>query len=145
MLETIRDFALERLDDGIEKQAIERRHAETYLTIAEHAAVELLGEGQRAWLDRLDLEGGNFRSVLAWVIDRGDVVVASRLGAALWRFWQLRGHLAEGREWLDRILALPALEDRGVERAMVLEAAASVAYWQGDFATAEVYTRKHWS
>ena len=138
MLETIREFAGERLDALTEKQTIEGRHAETYLAIAEHAAEELLGEGQKAWLDRLDLESGNFRSALGWAIDRGDVVVASRLGAALWRFWQLRGHLAEGREWLDRILALPALEDRVMERAMVLEAAASVAYWQGDFAAAEV-------
>ena len=89
MLETIREFAGERLDALTEKQTIERRHAENLpLAIAERAAEELLGAGQKAWLDRLDLESGNFRSALGWAIDRGDVVVASRLGAALWRFWR---------------------------------------------------------
>lgn len=138
MLQTIRDFAVERLDASTEKDLIERRHAAAYLAIAEHAAEELLGDRERVWLDRLDREGGNLRSALRWAIERGAIGAASRLGAALWRFWQLRGHLAEGREWLDRILALPALEDRTLERAMVLEAAAGVAYWQGDLAAAEV-------
>ncbi len=139
MLETIRDFAVERLDARTEKEVIERRHAEAYLAIAEHAAHGLLGDRQRAWLDRLEREGGNLRSALRWAIERGSIVTASRLGAALWRFWQIRGHLTEGRQWLDRILALPPSADHQQERAMVLEAAAGVAYWQGDLAAAEVF------
>jgi non-specific serine/threonine protein kinase len=142
MLETIRDFAQECLDADLEKELIERRHADAYLIIAELAAQKLLVGRQRAWLDRLDRESGNLRSALRWAIENGAIGAASRLGVALWRFWQLRGHLAEGRGWLDRILALHALQDHALERAMVLEAAAGIAYWQGDLAAAEVSYRE---
>ncbi|HEV2006293.1 MAG TPA: LuxR C-terminal-related transcriptional regulator [Candidatus Limnocylindrales bacterium] len=142
MLETIRDFALTRLAAGHEKEVIERRHAEAYVGIAEGAAQALLGDLQRTWLDRLELEVGNLRSALRWTIESGASPSASRLAAALWRFWQLRGHLSEGRGWLDRIIALSPPGDKTLERAMVLDAVAGVAYWQGDLAGAEVFYKE---
>lgn len=139
MLETIREFASERLTASSQAEVIERRFVEAYLAVVEQAAPELLGAHQKVWLDRLEGEVGNIRAALAWAIKEGETVTAGRIGVALWRFWQLRGHLDEGGVWLDRILALPRWYDHPRERAMALEAAGGLAYWHGRFPAAEVH------
>lgn len=103
MLETIREFGLELLAADGEGDAVRQRHAAFYLDLVEQAEPALIGPGQVTWLDRLETEHGNLRAVLGWALER-DVETALRLAPGLRRFWLRRGHLGEGRAWLDRIL-----------------------------------------
>jgi predicted ATPase/class 3 adenylate cyclase len=108
MLETIREFGQERLEESGEAQEIRQLHAGRFLELAEEAESFLTGPDQGRWLDLLRLEHDNLRAALGWAIggDRGDI--AARLGSALWRFWYARGHLDEGRRWLEQLLGLPS-------------------------------------
>ncbi|MDR7419329.1 MAG: adenylate/guanylate cyclase domain-containing protein [Armatimonadota bacterium] len=132
MLETIREFAVERLEAGGEAPAIRRRHAATFLSLAEQGARRVFGEGANTWLDRLEREHDNLRAAITWAIEHGEAETALRFGAALWRFWQMRGHVQEGRERLNAILAMPGAQGLPAYAAAV-EAAGGIAYWQGDF------------
>jgi predicted ATPase len=132
MLQVIRDFALERLEASGEASVIRDRHAAAYQALAEEAAPQLLGAQRKQWLDRLQLDHDNFRAAFDWVQSQGDVLRALCLAAAFWRFWQMRGHLREGRARLDGILAMPGADQHPRERARALEAAGGVAHWQGD-------------
>jgi predicted ATPase/class 3 adenylate cyclase len=134
MLATIREFAVELLAADPDVEAVRRRHAETFLALAERAASTTKGADQRAWLDRLEPEQDNLRAALEWAIGAGEAVIALRLVSALWRFWQMRGHLQEGRGWADRAVSMPGAEAHPVELAQGDEAAGSLAYWQGDMA-----------
>ena len=118
MLETIREYGRGRLDASGEGAEIRRRHAAFYLALAERVEPELAGRDQRRWLARLEAEHGNRRAVLAWAIERGDAEIGLRLGSALWRFWFFRGHLSEGRGWLESLLA----RDHGGTKAARLRA-----------------------
>jgi predicted ATPase/DNA-binding SARP family transcriptional activator len=128
MLETIREYALEELAEDEEAQAVRRRHAERFLRLAESEPVP----EQAAWLAELDAERDNLRSALSWSLDSGEHGLGLRLAAALWEFWWVRGHLSEGRSWLDEALALSADEPPEL-RARALHAAASLATRQGDY------------
>ena len=109
MLETVREYALERLEQSGEAAAIRRRHAGHFLAMAERAAPALAGPGQRGWLERLEAEHDNLRAALGWSIAADDESAAAlRLAGALGRFWEVRGHLTEGRRWLERALAVGA-------------------------------------
>jgi predicted ATPase/DNA-binding XRE family transcriptional regulator/Tfp pilus assembly protein PilF len=107
MLEPIRQYALERLEDRGEVEDTRRRHASHYVALAERAAREIEGRAdQVAWLQRLGLEHDNMRAALAWSEHAPDgSEVGLRLGSALWRFWEMRGHAAEGGRWLASALA----------------------------------------
>ena len=139
MLQVIREFASERLDETAESEAFRDRHAAAYQVLAESAAPHLFGAQQRLWLDRLELDKDNFRAAFDWSMSRGDAQRALSLGAALWRFWQMRGYLREGRVRLDAILAMPATHDHPLGRARALEAAGGIAYWQGDIDACQAY------
>ncbi len=139
MLETIREYASERLSESSEAEAIRYRHASVYLELAERAQPDLLRADQRLWLDRLERDNGNLRAALGWAIESDAAETACRIGFALWRFWQIRGHLREGRDWLERVLKLPHSADHPRQRAKALEGAGGVAYWQNDFSAAEAY------
>ena len=132
MLQVIRDFALERLQESGEAKTIRDRHASAFQELAEEAAPLLFGADRRQWLDRLEIDHDNFRAAFDWAQSSGDVRRALCLGAAFWRFWQMRGHLREGRARLDAILAMPGVDAHPEERARALEAAGGVAHWQGD-------------
>jgi tetratricopeptide (TPR) repeat protein len=106
MLETIREYALERLAARGDGDDVRRRHAGFYLILAEEAEPGLLGPQQRDWLEHLAAELDNIRAALAWAVETGESDVGLRIGSALWRFWQLRDHLREGRERLEELLAL---------------------------------------
>jgi predicted ATPase/class 3 adenylate cyclase len=134
MLETIREYALERLADGGEVDAVRRRHAEHFLTLAESLEPELAESA--AAIARVDTDHDNFRAALAWGIDADEAALGLRLGYALWRYWQVAAHLREGRDWFERLLALPSASARTVERAKGLEGAGGIAYWQNDYAAA---------
>ena len=107
MLETIREYGTERLDEHAETEAAGQRHTAYYLALAESAAASLAGPDAAAGLARLDAEHDNLRAALRRAVDRGDRVTALRLAGALWRFWAQRGHLSEGRRWFAEAFALP--------------------------------------
>ena len=134
MLQVIREFALERLEETREAKVIRDRHAAAFQALAEDAAPRLFGTDQKKWLDRLEVDHDNFRAAFDWAQSSRDVARALCLGAAFWRFWQMRGHLREGRARLDAILSMPGVQDHPVERARALEAAGGIAHWQGDVA-----------
>ncbi|MGH2373642.1 MAG: adenylate/guanylate cyclase domain-containing protein, partial [bacterium] len=145
ILETIREFAAERLEAGEEAGEIRRRHAMTYLALAEQAAGHIPGPEQPVWLDRLEDAHDNLRAALDWAMKGVHTEIALRMGAALWRYWQMRGHLHEGRALMTKIMALPDVITHAKAWSKALEAAGGIAYWQGDMAAAEAFYEKNLS
>mgnify|MGYP001220311543 CR=1 FL=1 len=105
MLETIREYAAERLAESGAADDVGRRHAAYFLELAEEAEPELEGPDQEVWLDRLDAERDNLRAALAWLLERGEIDLAYRLAGALRGFWMLRSHSADARERLEAVPA----------------------------------------
>jgi predicted ATPase len=105
MLETIREYAEERLEAAEEASAMQRRHAEYFLRLAEQAEPEMWGLQQRIWFDRLDSEHDNLRVALASTLATNEPDTATKLAAALEPFWETRGHIREGWESLREVLA----------------------------------------
>jgi predicted ATPase len=103
MLETIREFAAEQLAAAGEPARTQRHHAAFFLAMAEHAAVRMHGPEEDTWLRRLDRDHDNFRAVLRWMLAEGQARAALRLAVALWWFWYVRGHVREGRGWLEDV------------------------------------------
>lgn len=136
MLETIREYALERLDECGEVDGLRRLHASYYLAVAETAESELHGAEQEAWLARLDVEHDNLRAALAWAEVTGDVELGLRLAGGLWPFWWMRGFLGEGRQWLASLRARPEAAAPTPARAKALLGEGTLAQFQGDFAAA---------
>ena len=139
MLQTIREFAGERLEKSPENRDIRDRHVDAYCALAAAAAPNLFGEEQKVWLDRLELDHDNIRSAFDWCAATGDAERAMNLAAYFWRFWQMRGHLHEGRVRLEAILKMAGSPRSREARARALEAAGGVAYWQGDMTAAQVF------
>ncbi|HET6316236.1 MAG TPA: tetratricopeptide repeat protein [Chloroflexota bacterium] len=135
MLETVRQYALEQLAHSGELDEVLARHAGYCLRLAETAEPALVGPDQVRWLEQLDREHDNLRAALRWWIERRDAEMAARLGAALWRFWSIRGYPREGRVWIAEVLR--AVEGtRDDLHAKVLSGAGRLAYDQGDYAAA---------
>jgi non-specific serine/threonine protein kinase len=135
MLETIREYAREQLDTSGEAEETRRRHAIFYLEIGETMAARLDGAVMAETLTQLSTELPNVRAALAWSIEQGrDVDAGLRLAAALSPFWRFRGHLSEGRRWLE--MALAAGPTQMTTRIDGLVAAAEVAIFQGEYAAA---------
>ena len=133
MLEMVREFAAEMLAAAGEKEEARRAHAEAYAALARGARPEIDGPDQRAWLDRLEQDQGNFRAALGWALGPGgDQDLALDLAGNLNGFWYSRGQVAEGRAWLERALA--SGQGDAALRARCLHAAAMLAYRQDDFA-----------
>lgn len=129
MLETIREFALGRLAEAGELDAVRGRHASYYLSLATMAERELRGPQQLAWLERLEQEHFNMRAALGWADDR-DADLLLRLAGALWDFWRVRGYLEEARFWLEKSLE----KTEGVvseARGKVLRGSARLAVMSG--------------
>ena len=139
MLDTIREYAAERLLDSGRRDELRGRHAAWYLELAERAADLVMGPEKRSWLDRLDEEHDNLRAAHACFVERADVEMAMRLVAALWRFWQMRGYLAEGLERVRAAIALPGAEDHPTCLVRALDAAGGLAYWMGEGPVATGY------
>jgi predicted ATPase/class 3 adenylate cyclase len=133
MLETIREYGVERLTASADAESIPRRHAEYFLTLAEDAERQILGKDQATWLDRLDREHDNIRAAIGWALESGDAETGLRMTAALWRFWQQRGHLSEGQLWTDEALGIPAATTKTLARARALGASGSLSYWRNDY------------
>jgi predicted ATPase/class 3 adenylate cyclase len=139
MLETIREFGLEQLEAGDDLAPVQRRHAEHFLGLAAEAEPHLVADDQGVWLDRCQDEHANLRAALRWAIDRGDAGAAQAAAGALWRFWQQRGHLAEGRRWLEEALAMPSGQAPSAARAKALAGAGGIAWWSDQAAAHAFY------
>ena len=138
MLETVREYALERLVASGEEASIRDAHAASFLALAQEAEDRSAGPEELAWKDRLEVEHANIRAALGWLLTGGPPEDGLRLAAAMERFWTDRGYLAEGRAWLER--ALTRADDRATpERAKALRAAGMVAFHQGDRAEAAAF------
>ena len=135
MLSTIREYALECLGQNYDEGATRRAHAAYYLVLAEEGAEEVVAHPE--WLDRFEVEHDNFRMALDYLIETGDADWGLRLGAALFRFWETREYLTEGRDAIARLLALEGAAARPKLRARLLFAAAVLAGEQGDYGSAQ--------
>jgi predicted ATPase/DNA-binding SARP family transcriptional activator/DNA-binding CsgD family transcriptional regulator len=105
MLEPIRQYARQKLEESGEAEDVRERHAAFFLALAKRAEPELAGQQQGVWVERLEGEHDNMREALSWVLERGEGNLALQLGKALWRFWHIRGYLSEGIRWLEQVLA----------------------------------------
>jgi predicted ATPase/DNA-binding CsgD family transcriptional regulator len=138
LLEMVRQYGREKLSASDEIGQFQERHAGYYLALAEAAEPELKGERQVAWLERFERERDNLRAAISWSLERSNLQDASRLGWALWLFWWIRGHFAEGRRSMEQALsaegnaAMPASA-----RAQALFVAGTMACGQGDHRSAE--------
>jgi len=129
MLETVREFASERLEASGEADEWQRRYADWYLDFAERHYSDLRGPEQNVWLERFEQEHANFRAVLMRAVDSGDAETAVQLAGALSRFWITRSALREGTRWLEKALRAGAAERF---RARALRGLAILSIEQGD-------------
>jgi predicted ATPase/tRNA A-37 threonylcarbamoyl transferase component Bud32 len=134
LLSTIREYALERLAESNDESVTRRAHAAYYLVLAEEGAEDAVARPE--WLDRFEVEHDNFRTALDYLINTGDADWGLRLGAALFRFWETREHLTEGRNAIARLLAMEGAAAHSKLRARLLFAAAVLAGEQGDYGAA---------
>jgi predicted ATPase len=132
MLQTIRDYALERLSEAGEREVVGRRHAEYVRSLVEAAEPGFMGADPGGCATRLARDQDNIRAALGWAIDHDAAEIGLATAAAVWRLWQVRGQLAEGRRYLDALIALPSAAGSTPERARALTAAGGILYWQSD-------------
>jgi tetratricopeptide (TPR) repeat protein len=154
MLETLQEYAREKLVQSGEAAALEREHARYFMGLAEQAEPHLTGGGQqeKEWLGRLEEEHDNIRAALRWArADKGSAVeraegvrVGLGLAGAMGRFWEVGGYWREGREQLAGLLALEAAAQAASRRyrAKALSAAGVLTYWLGDHTTARALTEE---
>lgn len=148
MLETIREYALERLgmEESGEEAEVRKRHAVYFLGLVEEAEEELRGPRQADWLKRLEREHDNLRAALLYSLEAGETEIALRMVGAVWQFWWMHGHTVEGSKWLDRALAsvpvgVPTEEVGSAPAAVLakaLNAAGSMSAYLGEFDRARV-------
>lgn len=141
MLETVREFAIDALLHSSEKGAVLGRHAEWYQRLAMQLEPKLTGETQQDALSALARDHANLGSALDWMIRSDHAEGALALGAALWRYWLVRGYLEEGRAWLARIFEMPASQapDLDRSRADAMTGAGTLAQNSGAVAAAKAY------
>jgi predicted ATPase len=159
MLETIHEYAREKLEESGEADELRQHHATYFLSLAEAGNMELTGPNQSLWLGRFEDEHENLRAVLRWVsiLGEGKAGIGAapelgvRLGGALWRFWYLHNYLSEGRSWLSAMLALMEkasvsnvvnLVEPSPELAHLLYAAGVLASQQGDLPAARIFAER---
>jgi len=136
LLETVRQYAQDRLHESGDGEAARERHRDYFLALAEEAEPKLKGAQQAEWLQRLEEEHDNLRAGLSWSLAEAGSGAGLRLCGALGWFWETRGHFAEGREWCVRVLGKARGEERTQERANVLNAAGNLARSQSDYRAA---------
>ena len=131
MLEMIREFALDRLEENAEAQAMRDLHADYYVRLLEEAESELHGPEQISWLDRLEMEHDNIRASLRWVLESNAAELGLRMVGSLRWFWTLRSHVTEGLRWADAVLSMHDQEARSPALAKALWSTGALAWLQG--------------
>jgi predicted ATPase/DNA-binding CsgD family transcriptional regulator len=145
MLEPVRHYAREKLEEEGEAEEVRRRHATFLLALAEDAEPRLRTPEDAEWLERLEREHDNTRATLSWALEKGEAELALRLGGALGVFWQAHGHWSEGRKWLEGALAKDARASVGAPAAVrikALEALFWLTYDQFDLARMEAVAQE---
>jgi predicted ATPase/DNA-binding CsgD family transcriptional regulator len=136
LLETVRQYGREKLDDPEEEAELGRRHASFYVVLAEEADQGLSGPEQERWLILLEAEHDNLRAALTWSLgEGGDISLGVRLAAALGGFWSTRGYLSEGRRWLEETASRSGPKATQA-RAKALNGAGWVAMLQDEYEAA---------
>ena len=135
MLETIREYALERLQESGEAETLRRQYAAFFHKMAERAELEMKGADQVRWLTSLETELDHLRAVLKWTFESGELETALSLAGALPWYWFTRGHFREGREWTEKALGLSGMTAPHL-RAKVLYGAGMLARRQGNYQAA---------
>jgi tetratricopeptide (TPR) repeat protein len=136
MLETIHEYAREKLQVSGEAEETKRLHAEYFLSLAEEAEPELVGAEQIEWMDRLEAEHDNLRVALSWSVESDEVESVLRMAGSLSLFWSVRGYSSEGRGWCEEALARDAAHESPM-RAKVLLGFGIMAWRQSDYDGAE--------
>ena len=139
LLETVRQYARDRLVESGESDVVRTKHQDCYLAFAEEAKTHLIGVEQGQWLERLETEHENLRSALDWSCVEQTAEESLRLCGALWRYWRTRGYLSEGRERCERALAMPNAQEWTPRRATALNGAGNLTCTQGNYVSARVY------
>jgi predicted ATPase/DNA-binding XRE family transcriptional regulator len=136
LLETIWEFGHERLVAGGERETMRQRHAEYFVALAEEAGPQLHSPEQELWLQHLETNLDNIRAALGWTLEQRHAELGLRLAGGIGQFWDRRGHLSEGRAWMDRLLELdrsqPTKSGPSV-RGKALNGAGALASRQGDY------------
>jgi predicted ATPase/DNA-binding SARP family transcriptional activator/DNA-binding CsgD family transcriptional regulator len=136
MLEPVRQYAQEKLDESGEANEMQNRHTAFYFAVAEEAEPELAGPQQGVWVERLEGEQDNLREALSWVLEWGQAELGLRFGAALWRFWFAQGYISEGIRWMEEVLA-GSDQAASPVRVKALEGMGWLTQLQGDTERAE--------
>lgn len=136
MLETIREFGLEYLNNCGELEIFKKAHRDLFLKFSEEAESQLKGPNQKDWLKKLDQEHDNLRTAFDWSLTINDIKTGMRFGAALWRYWLIHGFLNEGRERLTNLLENSNSSVDMEIRAKVLNGAGTLAQNQADYPSA---------
>ncbi len=131
MLETIREYGLQRSRESSEPHGLKGRYLRFYRDLAEAAEPHLLGPEQAEWLDRIESENANLRAALGHALAVGDIQDGLRLAAGIWRFWFQRGYLREGRSWLEELLAADP-DNLSLPRAKAFSALGGLVFWLFD-------------
>ncbi|HEV2127407.1 MAG TPA: tetratricopeptide repeat protein [Thermomicrobiales bacterium] len=138
LLETIREYGIERLGAEGEVHAMRSRHAAWCLELAEEAEPELIREAQGRWLDRLEAEQDNMRAALDWLLAHREAEAGLCLASALWRYWATRGDLREGYDWLERAVAQDAQVPAAM-RGKALQRLGNLALDLGEYTAARAH------
>jgi predicted ATPase/class 3 adenylate cyclase len=142
MLETSRQYALEKLIASSEAERFRDRHTEWFVELAENAAEFFLGGPEQAnWFDRVELELDNLRTALAWSLSEGDATIALRISTALTRFWEVRGHWSEALRWFEQALERASGAPDHL-RAPALVSASFMAFYRGRLDVARAFAEE---
>jgi len=136
MLETVREYARERLHGSGMEDAVRRRHRDHFLALAEEAEPKVSGAEQADWLQQLEVEHENLRASLDWSLGDAGTGGGLKLAGALQRFWQVRGHFSEGRRWVAALVTAGQDPRFSADRAKALNGSGCLAYFQGDYSAA---------
>ncbi len=142
LLETIREYALAKLDEAGETKHLRDRHLDLFLTRAEEAAPKLGEAYQQLWLNWLESEHDNLRTALAWSLESGRIEQGLRIASALVRFWEIRGFRQEGLRWFERLFAQTDERIPPVVRVNALVFASFLAMFLGNSQAAMAYGRE---
>ncbi|MCI0440181.1 MAG: LuxR C-terminal-related transcriptional regulator, partial [Chloroflexi bacterium] len=142
LLETIREYALQKLNEAGEVDRLRDRHLDLFLARAEEAASKLNEAYQQLWLNWLEGEHDNLRAALAWALGHGRIEVGLHLAIALQRFWEIRGYVQEGLTWFERLLAQTDESIPLAVRVNALTFAAFLAHFSGQTAATLAYGRE---
>jgi predicted ATPase/DNA-binding CsgD family transcriptional regulator len=137
MLETIREYALERLKASGEAEVVRRQHATFFLWLSEKAEPKMRSAEQSTWRKRLGVEQDNLRAALRWTLENQEAEMGLQLAGALLAFWRVSSQDREGRSWCEQVLAQPGAGAQTAERAKALLAAGATTMFQGDLPEAQ--------